>query len=188
MFDFQWASPIRKISDGTANTIAIGEGAGGPAWPAADFANGSTPADQRNKPHAVAQANMHWINAMPAFSNAADGLGVYLFSTMACTLEPINKTPVTKGWANEAVITTLPGCNKSLPSAPGTPPEARITCRVPAQCSTHVAPNFRSDHPGGCNFLFADGSVHFLNEDINMLTYQQLSTMMGGEVAEIPGE
>ncbi|MBI3837636.1 MAG: hypothetical protein HY288_06850 [Planctomycetia bacterium] len=33
VFDFLWATPIRKISDGTSNTIAVGEGAYGENWP-----------------------------------------------------------------------------------------------------------------------------------------------------------
>jgi prepilin-type processing-associated H-X9-DG protein len=33
---------------------------------------------------------------------------------------------------------------------------------------------FKSRHPGGANFVFADGSVHFLNQSIDPKTYQLL--------------
>ncbi len=39
-----------------------------------------------------------------------------------------------------------------------------------------------SFHPQGAQFAFADGSVQFLVEDMNLLTYQQLSTVSGNEV------
>jgi prepilin-type N-terminal cleavage/methylation domain-containing protein/prepilin-type processing-associated H-X9-DG protein len=41
---------------------------------------------------------------------------------------------------------------------------------------------FKSHHPGGCNFLFVDGSVHFLKQTINMFTYCALGSRNGGEV------
>jgi len=40
---------------------------------------------------------------------------------------------------------------------------------------------FRSNHPGGANFLFGDGSVRFLKETIANTTYQNISTKAGGE-------
>lgn len=42
---------------------------------------------------------------------------------------------------------------------------------------------FYSTHAGaGANFLFGDGSVHFLTSGINPTTFQSLCTMAGGEV------
>ena len=45
--------------------------------------------------------------------------------------------------------------------------------------------SFGSYHQGGAAFGFADGSVHFIGEDIDLVTYQALGSRNGGEV---PGE
>jgi prepilin-type processing-associated H-X9-DG protein len=39
----------------------------------------------------------------------------------------------------------------------------------------------RSRHPGGVNTLFGDGSVHFMKNSINPLTWVQLGSMSAGE-------
>lgn len=43
---------------------------------------------------------------------------------------------------------------------------------------------FKSKHPGGCQFVFADGSVHFLNESINYDTYQRLGDRADGRTVD----
>ncbi len=47
--------------------------------------------------------------------------------------------------------------------------------------------SFRSDHTGGCNYLFGDGSVHFLSDTIPLATFQALGSRNGGEVVSFGG-
>ena len=44
--------------------------------------------------------------------------------------------------------------------------------------------NFRSRHPGGAHFLYADGHVEFLNEDISDKLFANLGDRNGGRVGE----
>jgi prepilin-type N-terminal cleavage/methylation domain-containing protein/prepilin-type processing-associated H-X9-DG protein len=45
---------------------------------------------------------------------------------------------------------------------------------------------FRSRHPGGTNFMFGDGSVHFVQENIDMRTYQLLGCRNDGQAVDVP--
>jgi hypothetical protein len=44
--------------------------------------------------------------------------------------------------------------------------------------------SFGSNHRGGANFVAGDGSVHFINENINSVTYSNLGNRMDGMVIE----
>jgi prepilin-type processing-associated H-X9-DG protein len=43
-----------------------------------------------------------------------------------------------------------------------------------------------SDHPGGAQVLYCDGSVHFLSEALSLSLLAALCTRAGGEVTEVP--
>ncbi len=46
--------------------------------------------------------------------------------------------------------------------------------------------SFRSRHPNGLNFAYADGSVHFLANAIDLPVYRAMATIAGGEAVEAP--
>jgi prepilin-type processing-associated H-X9-DG protein len=45
--------------------------------------------------------------------------------------------------------------------------------------------NFYSFHTGGCNFLFADGSVHFISAETGWQNLARLLTKNFGDVANL---
>jgi prepilin-type processing-associated H-X9-DG protein len=90
----------------------------------------------------------------------------FVYSGNKCsTVERMNKVPVTDAVHDKADTFN---CTPSFLGGP------------------HWCTNFRSFHPGGANFLFADGSVRWKSQTIAMPTYRALSTIQGGEV--IPSE
>ena len=58
----------------------------------------------------------------------------------------------------------------------------------PTHCimNWHITWGFKSKHPGGTNFAFVDGSVHFVNEGIDHQTYQYLGCRHDGQTLNWP--
>lgn len=187
MFDPNWAVPLRKVTDGSSTTIAMGELAYGPAWQLNSMKDGGdhgnrTKARVANYSGQAYTAWTPWICGQVSWKFVGELARLYLANMYFCTLEPINQNPVSLNQGHESQCGF---CTRSLNVAVGHvawrqnwPGNYRV--------SLHMASNVRSDHPGGANFLFVDGSVRFLSDDISMLTYQRMSTIQGNESVEVP--
>jgi prepilin-type N-terminal cleavage/methylation domain-containing protein/prepilin-type processing-associated H-X9-DG protein len=119
---------IASVTDGTSNTIIVGE-------------------------------------VLP--SNAADNNFWMFNGSYAGTTVPL-------GFNSNTVVPVAGGPCSSTTWQSATAP---VGCRFGSS-----AKGFVSMHPGGSNFAFADGSVHFLKNSINLITYCALGSRAGGEI------
>lgn len=171
VFDFNLRTKIRQIRDGTSKTFLVGEGTGGPKWPlclSSDCTepDGPEPLDGLVS-GSVYFARQYWIGS----GNVFDGLNQFNFmmaGPFGCTLDPLNKNPVTHFLFDNR--SDIRDCRGSMSN--------------PA--NSHRVSGFRSDHPGGAVFLNGDSSVRFVNEDIEVAIYRAFSTVAGGESVSPP--
>jgi prepilin-type N-terminal cleavage/methylation domain-containing protein/prepilin-type processing-associated H-X9-DG protein len=92
------------------------------------------------------------------------------------------------GWCRPASeIPTLSGSSADGMTIPGT---CAINCTNGQRVTTYPDPYYGTDgtgavygfHTGGVNALFADGSVHFIQQSIDIRIFAALVTRNGGEV------
>jgi prepilin-type N-terminal cleavage/methylation domain-containing protein/prepilin-type processing-associated H-X9-DG protein len=169
---------IRDATDGTSNTIAFSESLVGDASnPSAGRPNNSITGVAAAVPAAVND-----VTAIPLVTLTA--------ALQQCTLS--YKAGLTNGntnisnangnrWGWGATSITL--FHTIVP--PNSKQYSFNSCR--ADCGgcgpdDSVFSNAQSNHPGGVNVLFADGSVKFVKDSVNMQTWMQLGTKAGGEV------
>jgi prepilin-type N-terminal cleavage/methylation domain-containing protein/prepilin-type processing-associated H-X9-DG protein len=149
------------IHDGLTNTLALGDATGGNArYVIGDLANPGQPV---SAPFVNGPVQMEQSWSAASLSDTSHPWYAGLFGTTAQygmapnpRDEPMNNRPGTP---------SIVGNDTS-----GTNASGRDYCS-----------GFRSLHPGGCNFLLADGSVRFIAESISPATFRAMSTYDGGE-------
>ncbi len=163
---------LASITDGTSNTIAFGEGlVGGASWSVKMHRN------TINKSGIVAYV----YDAEAALSTVMG----YLTNCSATAVQQSRKHPGgyndkgdywAWGYVGHTLFNTVVPPNSTQYKWGGCGPHASNTA------TGLYINNATSNHAGGCNFLFADGSVHFLKSSINQKTYMSLGTRANGEV------
>ena len=160
----QFRVRLIHITDGLSSTIALGEAAGGtPYYVVADIDNLGQPAVE---PFINGPANMDQAWSVASIGDTQHPWYAGIFGVTAQwglspspMDEPMNRRP-------------------GMPSIIGLGADRHTDHELLLDRIS----GFRSMHLVGCNFLFADGSVHFLPQAIDPSVYRALSTYAGGEV------
>jgi prepilin-type N-terminal cleavage/methylation domain-containing protein/prepilin-type processing-associated H-X9-DG protein len=186
VFNIGWGAPIKKIRDGTSKTIAMGEASSDPRWQVCRGKPGPWGTPRCTAPGELSPSGelqwawFPWIAGQPNSYQYVSQLGP-LSSIFAGTVDAMNKNPVTESFIDQPVLVSL-NPKVACADSRGAPWTYVDSSGAPGGQGTSFVSNFRSDHPGGCNFLMADGSATFLPESIDMLVYGAKATIAGEEV------
>jgi prepilin-type N-terminal cleavage/methylation domain-containing protein len=152
MFGINLKTKFRDITDGSSNTLCVGEGASGGAWEVAAGAAPSTPI-----PSPAGRVQAGWIAPQPNPVNIQSLSGYTTAGNYGTTVWALNKNPVVETVYDDG---DLGNCNSA----------------------GDYTSNFRSPHVGGGQFLLGDGSGRFISENIDQGVYNALGTRGNGEV------
>jgi len=149
---------LRQVSDGTSHTIMLAESAGRPYV----YRRGGL----------IGQLPDHRVNG-GGWSRPASDYGLDGFDPNAAAGSQF-PGPCAVNCTNGDDVYDLTGGN------PGDPAKFPY----PAPYSNLSTAETFAFHPAGANILFGDGSVHFVNENVDIRTFARLVTRNGNEVVQ----
>jgi prepilin-type N-terminal cleavage/methylation domain-containing protein/prepilin-type processing-associated H-X9-DG protein len=180
------ANPGTFTGSAIVDTVARGNYVG--MWGLGEICAGSGPNDVPNIGSVGAPMGIFTRNSRTSVADITDGTS----QTIAVGERSHNLSYVT--WTARSIGGWL---GKTSPIEGGTdqfnpspeecwtqvlgPAGVRDGNRTPNDPQAHVE-DYWSRHPGGVNFLFADGSVKFIKQTIHPIPWRALATRAGGEV------
>jgi prepilin-type processing-associated H-X9-DG protein len=151
---------IGEITDGVSSTFAMGDAtAGSNAYLIRDLA-------QPNEPATGLDGNTIVLEQSWSAAGVGDSGHPWYGSMLAVTAQ--------YGFPNDPR-------DEPMNRRPATPTVASGDPRGDNSLGKDYVGGFRSLHPGGCNFLFCDGSARFIKQSIPSAIYRGLSTYAGNE-------
>jgi prepilin-type N-terminal cleavage/methylation domain-containing protein/prepilin-type processing-associated H-X9-DG protein len=167
VFNIDIATRISSVTDGTSNTMIVGEMSQFPNEPAGSNFN-----------FIVVDA---LFRGPPWTSATSFWPGDFRTTGGAYTVPALNAPPDTTGaLGNLGAPRGL--CQQNPFGTPQYSLGNPVGWAAIPQCMNYGQFGFRSFHPGGGNFLMGDGSARFLKNSINIQIYRALSTKDIGEV------
>jgi prepilin-type N-terminal cleavage/methylation domain-containing protein/prepilin-type processing-associated H-X9-DG protein len=188
IFDINSNTRIADIFDGTSSTLLIGEAAGGNRrYLARAFYTDTSPFLDSNGQ--TIEIDQTWSTPGTVFPGLAfaPGLERLYGSNMGVTAQ-------TGGYDPTGALDSPEPLNKELVMAqldwsgvgPSSPSPADTFNNPTLGFPFDTLSGFRSVHPGGANFCYADGSVRFISTSVAQSVYQALSTHQAGEIVTAP--
>ncbi|MEW4564457.1 DUF1559 domain-containing protein [Bremerella sp. JC770] len=140
------------------------------------FGNGPVTRADTTKAHEISGVFSHWAWAA-RMRDITDGMT----NTIALgEIRPQCAAHTRDGWMGINSVYTGTGIAINFNTCEGEPGTGSGCNQYTGQWG--ASQGFKSRHPGGAMFLLCDGSVHFLSETLDMITYQALGDRRDGQV------
>jgi prepilin-type N-terminal cleavage/methylation domain-containing protein/prepilin-type processing-associated H-X9-DG protein len=189
LFGPNYARRIAMITDGTSNTLAAAEGLIGHAQMRSCYGGGASVSDPTTGTWSPTNVPLPGPNSAAALASVIASCGTATGKIKAGG--PIGHTRAFDGGVYYSGFTTAMPPNSTVKAQSRATGFANGGQMVSMDWDsvdendggpTYMSLDATSNHPGGVNALFADGSVHYCKNSVSPIVWRGLGTIAGGEV------